>query len=126
VWLCAKNRVAEAEQIIRNAAKLNNITMPDEIFAQPEITVTEASDEGDKKSNDDDRKKRRKMLNSFRNQNITRKSEKTEDRSVHYTIIDIFRNRRLTINMFCILFLWSVNSFNYFVNVNFGAQIEGT
>jgi len=110
MWLYAKNRVAEAEQIIRNAAKLNNITMPDKILVHPVINVTVKSEVDGKKSDDDDRKKRRKMLNSFRNQNIMRKSEKTENRSARYSVVDIFRNRRLTINIFCITLMWSVKS----------------
>ena len=117
VWLCANNRVAEAEQIIRNAAKLNNITMPDKILVQPEITVTVNSEMDGGKSDDDSGTKSRKLLNNFRNKSNSRKSEKTEDRSARYTILDIFRNRHLTINMFCLIFMWSVKSFNCCVAV---------
>ena len=117
MWLYAKNRVAEAEQIIRNAAKLNNITMPDKILVQPEINVTVNSEIDGGKSDDDSGTNSRRLMNNFRNQNITKRSEKSEDRSARYTIFDIFRNRHLTINMFCMAFMWSVKSFNYCVNV---------
>jgi len=49
-WLYAKNRVAEAEQIIRNAANLNNLTLPDKTLVRPEITTTVDSDKHDHNS----------------------------------------------------------------------------
>jgi len=104
VWLNANGRVAEAEQIIRNAAKLNNITMPDKILVRPEIDVTVDSNMNGEKSGIDSRKKRGKLLKNFR------RSKKTKDESARYTMLDIFRNRHLTINIFCLSFLWSVKS----------------
>jgi len=113
VWLYAKNRVAEADQIIRNAAKLNNIIMPDKILVHPEITVTVKSELNGENSVDKSRKKGGKMVKNFHDEyDINfRRSEKTEDRSAGYTVLDIFRNRHLTINIFCMAFLWSVESF---------------
>ena len=108
MWLYADNRVAEAEQIIRNAAKLNNITVPDKILVQPD---TEDSDKDGKKSDDNSRKKRGKLLNNFHDQNNSRRSKKTKDRSAHYTVFDVFRNRHLTINICCIAFLRLVKLF---------------
>jgi len=108
VWLCANNRVAEAEQIIRNAAKMNNITMPDKILTRSD--TAEISDD----NNDDDANKQKdgKSLEKFRSLRKWRKSGKTKAvKSASYTLFDIFRNRHLTINMFCLLLLWSVTSF---------------
>jgi len=107
VWLCANNRVAEAEQIIRNAAKLNNITMPYKILARSDT----AKRLHDDKADDDGIKKVAKLLEKFRSRWNSRKSEKTNDGSARYTLLDIFRNRHLTINMFCMVLLWSVTSF---------------
>ena len=103
VWLCANNRVAKAEQIIRNAAKLNNITMPDKILAHSEAT-------DDDKTCDGNKKKGAKLLEKFGIKWNSRKSDKTKDGSASYTLLDIFRNRHLTINMFCMVLLWSVTS----------------
>jgi len=103
VWLCANNRVAEAEQIIRNAAKLNNITMPDKILARSHTTDDDKTDDGDKKIC-------AKFLEKFGSKWNSRKSDKTKDGSASYTLLDIFRNRHLTINMFCMVLLWSVTS----------------
>jgi len=105
VWLYAENRVAEAEQIIRNAAKLNNITMPDKILVQPAET---ADGDGEKADDDVGKKKGLKLLDKFRNVKNSRKSEKPEDTAARYTMIDIFRNRHLTVNTLCMAFLWSV------------------
>jgi len=100
VWLCANNRAAEAEQIIRNAAELNNITMPDRILAHSETPDDDEVDDADKKKGSKLLRKLRKLRNS-------QKSEQ-EDAAARYTIIDIFRNRHLTVNVFCMIFAWSV------------------
>jgi len=97
VWLYANNRVAEAEQIIRNAAKLNNITMPEKIFAK--------SDADDYDSN---KKKGTKLLEKVCNLMNSGKLKKKEV-VAHYTVIDICRNRHLTINILCMAFAWSVH-----------------
>jgi len=104
VWLCAENRVAEAEEIIRNAAKLNNITMPDKILAQSDTAEMQDSAEASKKPGE-------KLLDKFRNLKNFGGSEKLEDGKARYAFVDIFRNRHLTINLFCMNFLWSVLSF---------------
>jgi len=113
VWLYATNRVAEAEQVIRNAAKLNNITMPEKILLQPvtkEITVN------DDENADDDahRKTYGKSFDKFRCWKYSRRSDESKERSARYTVLDIFGNRHLTINMFIMVFLWLVMSLKYF------------
>jgi len=107
VWLCANNRVAEAEEIIRKAAKLNNITMPDKILAQSDTAEMQDSAEASKKPGE-------MLLNKFRNLRNFGRSEKLGDGKANYTLVDIFRNRHLTINMFCMIFLWSVLLFLLF------------
>jgi len=99
VWLYANNRAAEAEQIIRNAAKMNNVTMPDKILAHSETLDGDKADDADKKKGS--------KLEKLRNLKNSRKSEK-EDAAANYTIIDIFRNRRMIINTLCMAFAWSV------------------
>jgi len=98
VWLYANNRVAEAEQIIRNAAKLNNVTMPHKILAQPD---TDDCD-GSKKTGSN-------LLEKLSNFPNTRKSKKKEEGGARYTVIDICRNRHLTINILYMSFAWSVH-----------------
>ena len=103
LWLCANNRVAEAEQIIRNAAKMNNITMPDKILANSlTIEIIDITD-------DDVSRKGGNSVKKF-SQPENLRSERITDRSSRYTILDIFRNRRLTINVLCMMLLWSVIS----------------
>ena len=108
IWLYAKNRVAEAEQVIRNAAKLNKITMPDKILLRPvtmEITVSDDENAYDEAC----RKNDETLLDKFRSWKNSRTSEKTKERSARYTVLDIFRNRHLTINMSIMILLWLVN-----------------
>ena len=107
VWLCAKNRVAEAEEIIRNAAKLNNITMPNKILANLNLADIVVSVDGDKASIDDGKMEDGKLLDKQDIQSNFEKCKKTETSHARYSIIDIFRNRHLTINTLCMMFLWS-------------------
>jgi len=118
VWLYANNRVAEAEEIIRNAAKLNNITLPDKILVRPDIAMTVeiknngekpvTEDVDDEKVEDDDKTRGGNFLVKLRNLNDSKKSKETQDTGARYTMLDIFRNRHLTINTVCMAFLWSV------------------
>jgi len=112
-WLYANNRVAEAEQIIRNAAKLNNIDMPDKILIQQVTTETIVID-GENTDGDDRRKKDGNLFDKFRRPKYSRGSEKTQDQSARYTLLDVFRNRHLTINMSIMVFMWLVMSLKYY------------
>ena len=102
VWLYANNRVAEAEKIIRDAAKLNNITMPDKILAQPAGATVTADSDG-KKAEDDG-----KLLDKLRKVR-TNSGRSEETRYTRYTVLDIFRNRHLTVYAICMVLLWSVH-----------------
>ena len=86
--------------------------MPDKILIQPEITVAVDSDKVGEKSDDESRKKRGTLLNNFSS------SEKINDLGARYTVLDIFRNRHLTINVFCLAFMWSVKLFTYCIMHN--------
>jgi len=106
VWLYANNRIDEAEQIIRNAAKLNHVTMPDKILARPDAAVDTMPGGGG-----DRQKGGGKLMDRFRILTRSKKSsEKTEGTTAQYTMLDIFRNRHLTVNTLCMAFLWSVHS----------------
>jgi len=104
LWLHAKGRVDEAEKIIRNAAKLNNVTMPDRILVRPEGTTETVDRYSSSNANGIDTE------DNARNLKYLKKSEKTKDTSPRHTMCDIFRNRRLTINALCMAFLWFVIS----------------
>ena len=107
VWLCANNRVAEAEEIIRNAAKLNNITMPDKILARSSAAGIVVGKDGDKAGVDDGEMEDGELLDKRDSLSSLWKRKKTEPSDARYSIIDIFRNRHLTINTLCMMFLWS-------------------
>ena len=106
MWLYANNRVAEAEKIIHDAAKLNNITMPDKILAQPAGTTETVVSDGEKADDDSCKTKDCKLLDEFHNGKQFRKLKETKDGRARYTVLDIFRKRHLTINLFCGMFLW--------------------
>jgi len=106
VWLYANDRVAEAEEIIRAAAKLNNITMPETILAPPAGT-TETADTKSEQANDEGTENGGKLLDKLRNRKKSRISEKRGD--ARYSVLDVFRNRHLIIHTICMSFLWSVD-----------------
>jgi len=118
VWLCANNRVHEAERIIRNAAKLNDIDMPNNILSGGKSTEldevpggegsdgTKVDDGGEAK----DKKNKENVLVKFTNLARLRRGPKKEEEhaAARYTLLDVFRNLRLALYCICMSFLWSV------------------
>jgi len=106
VWLYANDRVDEAEKIIRAAAKLNNITMPDKILAQP-AGAAEIADASSEQDYHEGTENGGKSLDKLRNRKKSRMSKKSGD--TRYAVLDVFRNRHLIIHTICMSFLWSVH-----------------
>jgi len=77
--------------------------MPDKILAHPE---TDDAADG-QKAEDNEKRGCGKHMEKHRNLKNSKKSEKkSQDRDAKYTILDIFRNRHLTINVLCLSFCW--------------------
>lgn len=120
VWLYANNYIDEAERIIRNAARLNNIQMPDSILsrsdASTELDETNAPGEATKPHHDDDddagakdKKNRENVLVKFTNMARLRRGQKKQEHvGARYTLLDVFRNLRLALYCVCMSVLWSV------------------
>ena len=113
VWLYSNSRVEEAERIIRNAAKLNNIAMPHSILAPrsleiivPPIKSAAAT------SNAVNGVTVQKVDNGAVLSNLERfKRAKVKAASIQktrYTLIDLFRSFRLAVYCVSMSFLWSV------------------
>jgi len=111
VWLYANNRVDEAERVIRHAAKLNGIVMPDNILASRslEIVVTPAKPVSTASKSS--------ALNGIKGDfgpvlssldRFKRAKEKAVSIQTRYTLLDVFRNFRLAMYTVCMSFLWSV------------------
>ena len=107
MWLCANNRVAEAEAIIRKAAKLNNITLPSNMRIQTDAAETVHCGETDGAG--DGGASGKTWLDKFRNLKNFRKSEKPKHPEARYTIMDLIRNRHLVVQTLCMAYLWSVH-----------------
>jgi len=102
IWLCANDRHREAEQIIRNAAKMNNIEMPENILAMPPLSPeAEAAQNGSG------------FFAKLKNIKKLRVLKKEETAAV-YTLLDIFRNKRLLIYALIMAVLWMVISMVYY------------
>ena len=95
--------------------------MPDKILAQPAGTTETANTDSEKGEDGACNTKDSKLFDKFNKLNL-KKSEKTEDTTSSYTILDIFRNRHLTINTLCMAFLRLVIArcgySSYCVNMN--------
>jgi len=116
VWLCANNRVDDAERIIRNAAKLNNIAMPDNILSGKSTELDDATggegSDGTKVDGDGeakDKKNKENLLVKFTNLARLRRAQTMEEPGARYTLLDVFRNLRLALYCICMSFLWSVS-----------------
>ena len=121
VWLCANNRIDEAEGIIRNAAKLNNISMPDNILAgkSTELEETTQAESGENKVDEDGEARDKKknggnLFVKFTNMARLRRGQKKQEEipGARYTLLDVFRNLRLALYCVCMAFLWSVTSYS--------------
>ena len=89
-WLVSRERYADAEKILRQAAKVNKVVLPDEIF-------TSTSDTQKMEGGSDD------------------KAEKTGDSNGNYTrhpgerkssLRDIFKSRKLILYTLIMAFMW--------------------
>jgi len=120
VWLCANNRVDEAERIIRNAARLNSISMPENILVGRSSEVDETGGGGgggegsrvddDAEAKDTSKKNGGNPFVKFTNLARLRRAKKKDDENptaARYTLLDVFRNRRLAFYCVCMAFLWS-------------------
>jgi len=77
--------------------------MPDKILAQPAGTTETVDSDGNKVEDDS------KLLDKLREvRKNSRKSEET--RYTRYTVMDIFRNRHLTIYTICMVLMWLVHN----------------
>ena len=119
VWLYANNRVDEAERVIRNAAKLNNIAMPGSILAARSAELDEGERTGGGDMVDEDGAAKHKknggnLFGKFGNLARLRRQKKEEAR---YTLLDVFRNLRLALYCVCMAFLWSVTDYSHFSNL---------
>jgi len=108
VWLCANNRVHEAERIIQNAARLNNITLPKNILSG------KSTDEDKVDDYEEQPKDKKNMFGKFSNlAQLRRGQRKKEVKDARYTLLDVFRHLRLALYCVCMAFLWSVGSTDY-------------
>jgi len=107
VWLCAQERFDDAERVIRNAAKLNNIAMPDNILAGKSTELDETAADVDK---DGEHNRKKNPFGKFTNLARLRRGRKKEDEraGARYTLLDVFRNLRLALYCISMSFMWSV------------------
>ena len=115
VWLYANNREEEAERVIRNAAKLNNIAMPGSILASrsleiivpptkpaPAVAASKGYNgvliqKGDNGA----------ILTNL--ERLKRAKEKAASiKKKRYTLLDVFKSFRLAVYCVSMSFLWSV------------------
>lgn len=122
IWLCANNRVKEAEQIIRNAAKMNGIALPDNLLTPP-------SKSGDAQGEEEDEGvKNGGFLAKIKSIRLCRKQTGQQQQQpgvARYTLLDVLRHRLLrmyAINMSC---LWMAVTLVYYGLSLSTAQLAG-
>jgi len=84
---------------------MNGITMPEHILSlndrnnAKDVAESDGESPGNKPSNS--------ILARFRNlQKLKKQGDKEEEHTARYTLLDVFRNRRLTIYAVSMAFLW--------------------
>lgn len=101
IWLCANNRVQEAEQIIRNAAKMNRLELPEHLLTQPSVKAEEKCD-GEEKNGGFFAK-----IKSLKGLSKTQKKDQPE--VARYTLLHVFRHRLLRMYAIIMSCLWYVS-----------------
>ena len=108
-YLIANRKFREAEDIIRSAAKMNGVEMPEVIFVTPEMAEMLAKEDEEKME------ARRTCCEQMHPRNLLRKlvdcctCKKDDEESKgpkQPTIIDVIKSRRLMLNTLVMACLW--------------------
>merc|ERR1712168_40716 len=108
-WLAVNDRLDEAEQIIKGAAKFNGVTLPDTILLSEEekAKLAEKPKEANKSMSN-------KIKETFAKKGkAEEKSEEAGD-DAKYTMLDVIRNPTLRKYAIIMCLLWLVNSMVYY------------
>lgn len=97
IWLYANNRIKEAEQIIRNAAKMNGITLPDNLLTSP--TKSEGSQEEEEVKNGG-------FLAKIKSIKLCKRQKEEQPETARYTLLDVLRHRLLRMYAIIMSCLW--------------------
>ncbi|KAK6167507.1 hypothetical protein SNE40_021513 [Patella caerulea] len=113
-WLVANNRFEETVRLVKKAARMNgvNVNEPLKLIYQKELLPIDSEKPTDKLlavtlDTGEDEKNQKKAL----------EAGVVETQVVHvekYTLLDIFKSRRLAITLFIIWFMWFTNSLTYY------------
>ncbi|KAK2177215.1 hypothetical protein NP493_613g03003 [Ridgeia piscesae] len=119
-WLCANDRTHEAEEIMKQAFRMNGKAVPEYILLRPpESTEAVATADGlDHAPEQNGRSLVQGLLTKLK---LRRKSpaksatadEKT-DAGARYTLLDVLKHPRLSLYAFVMCLLWFVNSLVYY------------
>lgn len=105
IWLTANDRAAEAEKIIRNAAKINKVEMPEHILSS-------SSSSSSPQQEADESGKNGGFLAKFKNLKFGKNPKK--DTFVRYTLLDVLRHRLLRLYAIVMAVLWMVVTLVYY------------
>jgi len=108
-WLAANNKLEDAEEIIKRAAKFNGIDMPENILLTEEEARQAAADKSSKEKSSTMQQLKEKLI---------KKKGEPEKPSAHtsaqYTLLDVLRNKLLCRYAIVMCLLWLVNSMVYY------------
>lgn len=116
IWLYANNRIKEAEQIIRNAAKMNGITLPDNLLTSP--TKSEGSQEEEEVKNGG-------FLAKIKSIKLCKRQKEEQPETARYTLLDVLRHRLLRMYAIIMSCLWMAVTLVYYGLSLSTAQLAG-
>lgn len=99
IWLCANNRVEEAERIIRNAAKMNRLDLPEHLLTQP--LKPEEKCDGEEKNGG--------FFAKIKNLKFSKSKKEDKPEAARYTLLDVLRHRLLRMYAIIMSCLWYVS-----------------
>lgn len=115
IWLCANNRVEEAERIIRNAAKMNRLDLPEHLLTQP-LKAEEKCD-GEAKNGG--------FFAKIKNLKLSKLKKEDQPEAARYTLLDVLRHRLLRMYAIIMSCLWMAVTLVYYGLSLSTAQLAG-
>jgi len=100
VWLCANDRSDEAEKVIRHAALVNKLQLSEGPLLASQRGSTEEGNANDEKRNGGG------LIAKFKKLTKTPTKKKGDEEKMVYTLLDLFRNRRLRLYAIIMSLLW--------------------
>jgi len=112
-WLAANNRIEDAEEIIHQAAKFNNLHIPNHVLVTPEQAAAIQDEKLHKKQSGNNPGKIGAMIQRLKPKKQD-DSKPDAEQVARYTLLDVVKHPKLRMYAIIMCMLWFVNSLVYY------------